>query len=97
MPTPLDAALAHVDANIDAEPRAAEGAHPHQVDLDRSGLCRRVQRAADWLVADLKSEGFEASARKTPGHPMVVGHGPKAAAGRMSCSTATTTCSRSIR
>jgi acetylornithine deacetylase/succinyl-diaminopimelate desuccinylase-like protein len=30
--------------------------------------------AADWLVADLQSLGFEASARPTPGHPMVVGH-----------------------
>ena len=32
-------------------------------------------RAADWLVADLQSLGFDASARPTPGHPMVVGHG----------------------
>lgn len=31
--------------------------------------------AADWLVADLQSLGFDASARATPGHPMVVGHG----------------------
>ncbi len=35
--------------------------------------------AAEWLVADLKSIGFEASLRDTEGHPMVVGHhaGPK--------------------
>lgn len=32
-------------------------------------------KAAEWLAADLKSLGFDASARKTPGHPMVVGHG----------------------
>jgi acetylornithine deacetylase/succinyl-diaminopimelate desuccinylase-like protein len=32
------------------------------------------RKAADWLVADLKSIGFEASVRDTPGHPMVVGH-----------------------
>ena len=32
-------------------------------------------RAADWLVEDLKSLGFDASSRATPGHPMVVGHG----------------------
>lgn len=32
-------------------------------------------RAADWLVEDLKSLGFEASSRPTPGHPMVVAHG----------------------
>jgi acetylornithine deacetylase/succinyl-diaminopimelate desuccinylase-like protein len=32
-------------------------------------------RAADWLVADLLALGFDASARPTPGHPMVVAHG----------------------
>lgn len=32
-------------------------------------------RAADWLVEDLRSLGFEAASRPTPGHPMVVGHG----------------------
>ncbi len=31
-------------------------------------------RAADWLVADLQSIGFDASKRPTPGHPMVVAH-----------------------
>ncbi len=42
-------------------------------------------RAADWLVADLAALGFSASARATPGHPMVVAHcdGPASAmAGR---------------
>ena len=32
-------------------------------------------RAADWMVAELQSLGFDASARPTPGHPMVVAHG----------------------
>ena len=38
-------------------------------------------RAAEWLVADLKTIGFEASVRPTTGQPMVVAHmaGPKAA------------------
>ena len=31
-------------------------------------------RAADWLVADLASIGFDAAKRPTPGHPMVVAH-----------------------
>jgi acetylornithine deacetylase/succinyl-diaminopimelate desuccinylase-like protein len=31
-------------------------------------------RAADWLVEDLRSMGIDASKRATPGHPMVVGH-----------------------
>lgn len=30
--------------------------------------------AAEWLVEDLRSIGFEASVRDTPGHPMVVAH-----------------------
>ncbi len=32
-------------------------------------------KAADWLVEDLRGIGFDASARPTPGHPMVMGHG----------------------
>ncbi|MDB6453589.1 M20/M25/M40 family metallo-hydrolase [Falsirhodobacter sp. 20TX0035] len=31
-------------------------------------------RAADWLVEDLKTIGFDAAKRVTPGHPMVVAH-----------------------
>ncbi len=31
-------------------------------------------RAANWLVDDLTSIGFDASRRDTPGHPMVIGH-----------------------
>ena len=29
-------------------------------------------RAADWLAAELGGLGFDAAARPTPGHPMVV-------------------------
>lgn len=32
------------------------------------------RKAAEWLVEDLKSIGFDASVRDTTGHPMVVGH-----------------------
>ena len=32
-------------------------------------------RAADWLAEDLRGLGFDAAARATSGHPMVVGHG----------------------
>ena len=31
-------------------------------------------QAADWLVEDLTGLGFDASKRKTPGHPMVLAH-----------------------
>ena len=36
-----------------------------------AGDCRK---AAEWLVEDLKTIGFEASVRDTAGHPMVVAH-----------------------
>ncbi|PSH67605.1 hypothetical protein CU102_17090 [Phyllobacterium brassicacearum] len=44
------------------------------------GFKAECRKAAEWLVADLKSVGFEASVRDTPGHPMVVAHhdGPSA-------------------
>ncbi len=32
------------------------------------------RKAAEWLVTDLKTIGFDASVRDTPGHPMVVAH-----------------------
>ena len=32
------------------------------------------RQAAEWLVADLETIGFDASLRETPGHPMVVAH-----------------------
>ena len=57
------------------------------------------ERAADWLVGELGELGFEAAKHPTEGRPMVVGacEGQLAARRRMSCSMATTTCSRSIR
>ncbi|SMR72905.1 Acetylornithine deacetylase/Succinyl-diaminopimelate desuccinylase [Aliiroseovarius halocynthiae] len=71
--------LDHVLNRIDAELPAA---------LDRLMELLRIQSistdpafadhcvtAADWLVNDLKTIGFQAERRDTPGHPMVVGHG----------------------
>ena len=40
-------------------------------DPSYAGDCRN---AAEWLVEDLKSIGFDAGLRQTPGHPMVVAH-----------------------
>jgi acetylornithine deacetylase/succinyl-diaminopimelate desuccinylase-like protein len=39
------------------------------------------QRAAEWLAAELRALGFDASARVTTGHPMVVGHQAQAEKG----------------
>ena len=71
----LDAVLARIDADL---PQALE----RLMDLLRipsistdpayKGDCAR---AADWLAEDLRSLGFQAASRPTPGHPMVVGHG----------------------
>ena len=70
----LDAVLAKID---DALPQATE----RLLDLLRipsistdPAYKADCDRAADWLVADLVSLGFEASKRPTPGHPMVVAH-----------------------
>ena len=70
----LDKVLNHIDTNLDKS-------IDHLFDLLRiksistdpayKSDCRK---AAEWLVEDLKSIGFAASVRDTPGHPMVVAH-----------------------
>ena len=70
----LDAVLKRVDDNFEAS-------------LDRLFALLRIesistdpaykdacQSAADWLVAEMTGLGFDASARATPGHPVVIGH-----------------------
>ena len=56
-------------------------------------------RAADWLVRELRELGFEASRSETPGPPdgRRARQGQDAATRRTCCSTAITTCSRPIR
>lgn len=73
-PKSLDAVLGKIDADL---PQATE----RLLDLLRipsistdPAFKADCDRAADWLVEDLKSLGFEASKRPTPGHPMVVAH-----------------------
>ena len=71
----LDAVLARID---DTLPQALD----RLMDLMRitsistdPAFKSDCARAADWLADDLKTLGFDASSRPTPGHPMVVGHG----------------------
>jgi acetylornithine deacetylase/succinyl-diaminopimelate desuccinylase-like protein len=76
-PQQLDAALAYADSHMDASlERLTTLISIKSISTDPA-YAAECQRAADWLVADLKSEGFDASARPTPGHPVVVAHGPK--------------------
>ncbi|HEV7274769.1 MAG TPA: M20/M25/M40 family metallo-hydrolase [Devosiaceae bacterium] len=85
MPTPadLEKALARVDGSLEASLerlKALLRIKSISTDPAYAGECRK---AADWLVADLQSEGFEASARPTPGHPVVVAHSGASAGPRV--------------
>jgi acetylornithine deacetylase/succinyl-diaminopimelate desuccinylase-like protein len=73
-PAATEAALAQVDANLDQSlDRLKSLIRIKSISTDPA-YADECRRAADWLVADLQSEGFEASARTTPGHPVVVAH-----------------------
>lgn len=76
----LEPVLAHLDANLDQSiDRLFDLLKIKSISTDPAykADCRK---AAEWLVEDLKSIGFEASVRDTTGHPMVVAHheGPTA-------------------
>jgi acetylornithine deacetylase/succinyl-diaminopimelate desuccinylase-like protein len=70
----LDAALAYADAHLgDSLERLTALVAIKSISTD-SAYTAEVQRAADWVAADLTAEGFTAEARKSDGHPIVVGH-----------------------
>lgn len=70
----LDDVLANVDANLDAAlERLFTLIRIKSISTDPA-YAAECQKNADWHVADLKSIGFEAAARPTPGHPIVVAH-----------------------
>lgn len=70
----LDAVLAKIDADLPAATeRLFELLRIPSISTDPA-YKSDCDRAADWLVKDLKSLGAEVSKRPTPGHPMVVGH-----------------------
>ena len=70
----LDQVLAHIDSDLDAALErlfATLRIKSISTDPAYAGECKAC---ADWHVADLAGIGFEASARPTPGHPIVVAH-----------------------
>ncbi|MEM7243681.1 MAG: M20/M25/M40 family metallo-hydrolase [Pseudomonadota bacterium] len=68
----LDAVLSHIDADLDnAVARLCDLLKIESISTD-SAYNQACQDAADWLVDDLKSIGFDAEKRPTPGHPMVM-------------------------
>jgi acetylornithine deacetylase/succinyl-diaminopimelate desuccinylase-like protein len=68
----LENVLAKIDANLDsALGRLFQFVEIKSISTD-SAYAADCAEAAEWLVGELKSLGFEASSRPTPGHPMVV-------------------------
>ena len=71
----LDAVLARIEAELpQALDRLMDLLRIPSISTDPA-FKPDCARAADWLVADLQSLGFDAAKRPTPGHPMVVAHG----------------------
>ncbi|PJF10708.1 M20/M25/M40 family metallo-hydrolase [Pseudorhodobacter sp. MZDSW-24AT] len=71
----LDTVLARIDADLDQSlDRLLDLLRIPSISTDPAYKAD-CARAADWLVAELNSLGFDASSRATPGHPMVVAHG----------------------
>lgn len=71
----LDQVLDRIDADLpDALDRLMELLRIQSISTDPA-FADHCITAADWLANDLKTIGFRADRRDTPGHPMVVGHG----------------------
>ncbi|MGR3678107.1 MAG: M20/M25/M40 family metallo-hydrolase [Paracoccaceae bacterium] len=70
----LDAVLARIDADLPTTlNRLMEFLRIQSISTDPA-FKNEVDKAADWLAADLNAIGIKAEKRVTPGHPMVVGH-----------------------
>mgnify|MGYP003384379868 CR=1 FL=1 len=79
----IDPVLAKIDANRHAAlDRLFELLRIPSISTDPA-FAADCRKAAEWLVSELKSLGFEASLRATPGHPMVVAHRRKPGAKRV--------------
>lgn len=70
----IQTVLDKVDANIDSAIERLMGLLRIQSVSTDPAYAPECQKAADWLVNELKGLGIDAEARPTPGHPMVVGH-----------------------
>jgi acetylornithine deacetylase/succinyl-diaminopimelate desuccinylase-like protein len=82
MSLPLEPVLARLDANrAAAVERWQELLRIPSIGTDPAHAAD-TRRAGQWLVDQLRSIGFEASLRATPGQPIVVGHHPGPEAGR---------------
>jgi acetylornithine deacetylase/succinyl-diaminopimelate desuccinylase-like protein len=66
--------LDHLDANLDKSLDRLFGLLRIKSISTDPAFAADCRRAAEWLVEDLRTIGFEASVRDTQGHPMVVAH-----------------------
>ena len=73
----LSPVLDHLDKHLDESLERVFSLLRIQSISTDPAYAAECQKAAEWLVDDLKSIGFEASVRQTPGHPMVVAHHPR--------------------
>lgn len=70
----LETVLAHLDDQLDTSvDHLCQLLRIKSISTDPA-FASDCQAAAQWLVDDLKTIGFDASLRETPGHPMVVAH-----------------------
>jgi acetylornithine deacetylase/succinyl-diaminopimelate desuccinylase-like protein len=70
----LPAVLDRIDADLDKSlERLFEFIRIPSISTDPA-YKEECRRAAEWLADELRELGFDASARMTEGHPMVVGH-----------------------
>ena len=70
----LDPVLSRIDADLDAAVNRLMAFLRLQSVSTDPAYNAEVDKAADWLVADLETLGVTVTKHKTPGHPMVVGH-----------------------
>jgi acetylornithine deacetylase/succinyl-diaminopimelate desuccinylase-like protein len=78
-PATIETVLAAVDSGLDASlGRLFDLLRIKSISTDPA-YATDCQKAADWIAAELGALGFDAAARPTPGHPVVVAHGPQQA------------------
>lgn len=78
-PATIDQVLQAVDGGLDASlERLFALLRIKSISTDPA-FAAECQKAADWIAAELQHLGFDAAARPTPGHPIVVAHGPEQA------------------
>lgn len=70
----IEPVLANIDENFDAKLNHLKDLLKIKSISTDPAFAVDCDAAADWLVSDLQSIGFDASKRQTPGHPMVVAH-----------------------